>query len=395
MLKQAIEAGLPLVACRTRDMSNFTMVLQHLTNRIPLKYDANSPPHKGRLYFVDCKGEDRDASWVKLYDTFASQEATLIVVNRRSAPMESFDAGEVPVPKPLLLQLLHVVTDNDSKKAEACMAGLGGCTIKEAAELIKLTMAREHTLSVQGIVHTRKEFFRGGQGLTLVDTEQAFYEPDWDLKKWVEREKEFFLTDIDPRLRPRGLLFDGPPGTGKTSGAKWLALQLGVPLYRLDIGATKSKYIGESESNLVANLAKLDNEEPCVVLFDEVEKIFGTSHHDGGTTVSMLSQILWWLAEHKSKVLTIMTSNNMKSLPPELYRDGRIDDVLTLKGLDQKAAEKFIYNLLQTFEGVEATYTDIKAIVDGTDSLPGTTLRAQAALTKATYQKLKEANLSA
>lgn len=392
MLKQAIEAGLPLVACRTRDMSNFAMVVQHLTSRIPIKLDINSPPQKKRLYYIDCKGEDRDASWVKFYDSFAAQEATLLVVNRRHAPMEAFDAGEIPVPKALLLKLLHVVTDNDTKKAEACMAGLGGCTVKEAAELIKLTMAREHTLSVQGIVHTRKEFFRGGQGLTLVDTEQTYYEPDWDLKKWVEREASFFLNDVDARLRPRGILFDGPPGTGKTSGAKWLAYQLGVPLYRLDIGATKSKYIGESEGNLVANLAKLDNEEPCVVLFDEVEKIFGSNHHDGGTTTSMLSQILWWLAEHKSKVLTVMTSNNMKSLPPELYRDGRIDNVLTLKGLDQKGSEKFVSGLLKTFEGLEFTDKDVKSIVDATGAITGSTLRAQSALTKATYQCLKEAN---
>ena len=43
--------------------------------------------------------------------------------------------------------------------------------------------------------------------------------------------------------------------------------------------------------------------------------------------------MLWWLAEHKSRVLTIMTTNNDKILPKELYREGRIDEVMTFLGV--------------------------------------------------------------
>ena len=55
----------------------------------------------------------------------------------------------------------------------------------------------------------------------------------------MTKEKAFFLTGDDPRLRPRGLMFDGEPGTGKTSAAKWIAEQFGVPLYRQDVGGAK------------------------------------------------------------------------------------------------------------------------------------------------------------
>ena len=39
-------------------------------------------------------------------------------------------------------------------------------------------------------------------------------------------------------------------------------------------------------------LAQLDNEQPCVALFDEIEKVFASKHgeHDSGTTTTMLSQ---------------------------------------------------------------------------------------------------------
>jgi hypothetical protein len=46
------------------------------------------------------------------------------------------------------------------------------------------------------------------------------------------------------------VLFKGPSGTGKTLAARHLAAQIGRPLYRVDLAATVSKYIGETERNL-------------------------------------------------------------------------------------------------------------------------------------------------
>lgn len=121
--------------------------------------------------------------------------------------------------------------------------------------------------------------------------------------------------------------------TGKTTAAKRIASSFGVPLYRLDIGAMKGKYVGDSEGNLLAALAQVDQVEPCVVLFDEVEKVFETTG-DSGVTASMLSQLLWWLAEHKTKVFSVMTTNNKDRIPEELYREGRIDGVMLFQGID-------------------------------------------------------------
>jgi SpoVK/Ycf46/Vps4 family AAA+-type ATPase len=54
------------------------------------------------------------------------------------------------------------------------------------------------------------------------------------------------------RYRPgvRALLV-GPSGTGKTLAASWVATRLGLPLYRVDLASVTSKYIGETEKNLV------------------------------------------------------------------------------------------------------------------------------------------------
>jgi SpoVK/Ycf46/Vps4 family AAA+-type ATPase len=232
------------------------------------------------------------------------------------------------------------------------LRALGGVTIKECAELAQLTMARDGGLTAQGIVATRKQFFQGQRGLTLVESHQDFYLPDPELAEWIERERPFFVNEgVDPRLVPRGLLLDGPPGVGKTSGAKYIADKWGVPLYRFDLSGTKDKYVGQSERFMSANLQRIDQEEPCVVLFDEIEKSFSVTHFggDGNTSSGMLSQLLWWLAEHKSRVLSIMTTNDARKLPPELHRERRIDRAMELEGLSIDEAEGFVEALLKTF----------------------------------------------
>jgi len=69
-------------------------------------------------------------------------------------------------------------------------------------------------------------------------------------------------------------LFLGPSGTGKTLAACWLATRLGIPLYRVDLAAITSKYIGETEKNLAQLLGQAEQEE-VVLLFDEADAIFG------------------------------------------------------------------------------------------------------------------------
>ena len=101
----------------------------------------------------------------------------------------------------------------------------------------------------------------------------------------------------------------------------------------------------------LTNLSRLDHEEPAVALLDEVEKVFATSNNDtSGTTSTMLSQLLWWLAERKSRVLLIMTTNNAKALPKELYREGRVDQVMMFAGLNEEEAYDFAKDVLLTFK---------------------------------------------
>jgi vesicle-fusing ATPase len=69
-------------------------------------------------------------------------------------------------------------------------------------------------------------------------------------------------------------LFAGESGTGKTLAAEVIARELGLDLYRIDLAATVSKYIGETEKNL-RRLFEAAEASGAVLLFDEADALFG------------------------------------------------------------------------------------------------------------------------
>ena len=80
------------------------------------------------------------------------------------------------------------------------------------------------------------------------------------------------------RRLPRGqgvaVLFAGPPGTGKTMAAEAIADALEQDLYRIDLSAVVSKYIGETEKNLAVAFDEAER-AGAVLFFDEADALFG------------------------------------------------------------------------------------------------------------------------
>lgn len=392
MLKLALKSGLPLVYVRTDDTINVEQVLTFIAEEpvTPLVVpevigkigDMKVP--QGRLHFtsVECK------SLVKLYHFCVEHDLTVVFVNTERSVLQ-FDGGQLVPPK----ELVHQFLSGMSESADVLLPSFGGMTLKDVSEVARMTMTRDESLTPRGVNETRRGY-RNLKGIQQVSTDISYYRQPYYLTDWLDTNAEFFLNPIHASLTPRGLLFDGPPGTGKTLGAKAIAARLGIPLYRLDVGAMKGKYVGDSEGNLLAALAQVDQVEPCVVIFDEVEKIFQSSG-DAGVTNSMLSQLLWWLQEHKSKVFTVMTTNDKDKIPDELYREGRIDGVMEFLGIEGFADgyefSKGAFDSMMTDIGGEAdveAYKElnkrIKTIYSDDACVP------QARLTQATYALVRE-----
>ncbi|WP_299621919.1 ATP-binding protein [Pelagibius sp.] len=112
--------------------------------------------------------------------------------------------------------------------------------------------------------------------------------------------------------RGRGVtaLFSGPSGTGKTMAAEVLARDLDLDLYRVDLSAVVSKYIGETEKNL-RRIFDAAEGGGVVLLFDEADALFGersqvSDSHDRYANI----EIAYLLQRMESfSGLSILTSN--------------------------------------------------------------------------------------
>jgi AAA+ superfamily predicted ATPase len=151
------------------------------------------------------------------------------------------------------------------------------------------------------------------------------------LKAWLDRRRAPFLGEESVKGLdvPKGIMLLGVQGCGKSLAAKAVAGAWGVPLMRLDFGALYNKFLGETERNLREALKAADAMAPCVLWVDEMEKGLGSNDRtaDGGESRRVLGALLTWMAERKSRVFIVATSNDIEALPPELVRKGRMDEI--------------------------------------------------------------------
>ena len=149
------------------------------------------------------------------------------------------------------------------------------------------------------------------------------------LKSWLEDRRKIVLSDQELKIDdlPKGVLLFGVQGGGKSLAAKAIAGVWGLPLLRLDMAALFNKYIGETEKNLREALSLADLMSPCVLWIDEIEKGMANDNSDNATGKRLLGTLLTWMAERKSRVFLVATSNDISVLPPELMRKGRFDEI--------------------------------------------------------------------
>ncbi len=116
-------------------------------------------------------------------------------------------------------------------------------------------------------------------------------------------------------------LFAGPSGTGKTLAAEVLAADLKLDLYRVDLSAVVSKYIGETEKNLKQVFDAADA-GGCLLLFDEADALFGKrsevkDSHDRYANI----EVSYLLQRMESFLgLAILTTNLKSSLDKSFQR---------------------------------------------------------------------------
>jgi len=155
---------------------------------------------------------------------------------------------------------------------------------------------------------------------------------------WPARYPDLFAAGkIFP---PKGVLFSGPSGTGKTLMAKALAGETGLNFISISGPILFSKWLGESEKALHQIFKKAKQSAPCILFFDEIDALVPTRNltSDGGAAERVASQLfneLDNLSDH-SQVIVLGATNREDLLDPALMRAGRLDYVLPFPLPDER-----------------------------------------------------------
>ena len=173
---------------------------------------------------------------------------------------------------------------------------------------------------------------------------------------------------------PKGILIVGVQGCGKSLAAKAVAGEWGFDLARLDVGALYDKYVGESEKHLRQALDMAQQLAPIVLWIDEIEKGLASasvgSDADAGLSQRILATFLTWLQDRETGVFLAATSNNISTLPPELLRKGRFDEIffVDLPGAEARAA---LFALHLKKRGRDAAGFDLQKLATASEGFSG------------------------
>jgi hypothetical protein len=263
---------------------------------------------------------------------------------------------------------------------ERLVLNLNGLAMKDARRLVRNAIHKDGMLSesdLPDLMKTRFELLDPSGALSFeLDTERFTRVAGMPrMKKWLQQRKAVFTAaeapkGLDP---PRGLLLLGVQGCGKSLAARAVAGFFGVPLLHLDAGALFNRFHGESERNLRRALAGADRMEPCVLWIDEIEKGMATGDNDGGTSKRMLASFLTWMAERESRVFLVATANDITSLPPELVRKGRFDEVFFVD-LPDRATRREILGIHLARRDIKPMLYDIDALAEAAAGFSGAEL---------------------
>jgi cell division protease FtsH len=142
---------------------------------------------------------------------------------------------------------------------------------------------------------------------------------------------------------PRGILLEGPPGSGKTLLAKALASEAQMPFFEVSATEFVELFVGVGAARVRDLFDEAKKKAPCVVFIDEIDAV---GRRRGGASTSLthqereqaLDQLLVCMDGFRPRdaVIVVAATNRADVLDPALIRPGRFDVVLRVGDFDEK-----------------------------------------------------------
>jgi ATP-dependent 26S proteasome regulatory subunit len=275
-------------------------------------------------------------------------------------------------------EIASVKTKMSDEERERVLNASRGLTCIEAENVFAKSLVMCRKLDLPIIIAEKEQLIRRSQVLEYYESVQGFDNVGGMnlVKTWLRKRGKAFSEKARAfgLPEPKGLLLLGVQGAGKSLLAKAVASQWQLPLLRLDLGRVFSELVGSSEHNIRSALHLAENVSPCVLWIDELEKglagIGGSGNSDAGTSARVFGSLLTWMQEKTSPVFVISTANDISSLPPELLRKGRFDEIFFVD-LPQAEERRDIFAIHIAHRGRQPLRYDLNRLALASDGFSG------------------------
>jgi len=249
----------------------------------------------------------------------------------------------------------NFTVDTNSKAVTKLLEAAAGLTLNEAENVFAKALVMTGRLTereVPFIYSEKRQIIRKSGILEYIDTgvEMTQVGGLHNLKDWLRKREKAFTNEARKfgLPVPKGVLFAGVQGCGKSLCAHAVSNLWSLPLLRLDMGRLFGSFVGASEQNVRRAISIAESVSPVILWIDEIDKGFAgvqsSSFSDSGTTSRVFATLITWMQEKKSSVFVIATANNVEYLPPELLRKGRFDEIFFVD-LPTKEERREIFNI--------------------------------------------------
>ncbi|ERH13428.1 MAG: ATPase of the AAA+ class [halophilic archaeon J07HB67] len=182
-----------------------------------------------------------------------------------------------------------------------------------------------------------------------------------------------YLAEIG--LREIGkLLFVGPPGTGKTSVARGIAHDLGLPVVEVKLSMVTSQYLGETAKNVEKTFEVAKRLAPCILFIDEFDSVAKTRRSDEHAAlkraVNTLLKSIDDISLINDEVLLVSATNHPDQLDAAAWR--RFDEIVNFPKPDRQMRADILRVITREMNIGEF---DPDLVADKTKGLTGSDLR--------------------